>query len=158
MNEHAETIVTCSECGATVPPCGHFDWCPTLEVNRLRAALEEMNEHAETTVTYQSKPSTIEAVQWTGPDSLDACKQFANTAEKKVYVNGLGDLRLLAGKGGAQDWVSVPVGHWLVSQPGDRSDIWLVDPNYFAAKYEPVAGADMNTDETHPESSSPPTS
>jgi hypothetical protein len=34
--------------------------------------------------------------------------------------------------------VPVPVGHWLVHQPGDLSDIWPVDPHYFEAKYEPA--------------------
>jgi hypothetical protein len=47
-----------------------------------------------------------------------------------------GKLELLAGKDGAQEWVPVPVGHWLVCQPGNKSDVWPVDPDYFAGKYE----------------------
>lgn len=47
-------------------------------------------------------------------------------------------LQLLAGKDGAQGWVSVPVGHWIVRMPGDPSDYWPVEADYFASKYEPV--------------------
>lgn len=88
---------------------------------------------SETPILFRSKPSTIEAVQWTG-DNFHALVTFASD---KVADDG-DVLYLHAGADGAQDWVPVPVGHWLVSQPGDRSDIWPVDPDYFAAKYEPA--------------------
>lgn len=93
---------------------------------------------------YVSKPTLIEAVQWTG--DLAAVEAFAGD---KVALERVTDyiadepatderLTLLAGKDGAQEWVPVPEGHWLVSMPGDRSDIWPVDAGYFAAKYEPA--------------------
>lgn len=83
---------------------------------------------------FQSKPSTVDAVQHTG--DFVALQEFAG---EKVRIDpGSGTLLLLAGKDGAQEWVPVPSGHWLVCQPGDPSDIWPVDPDYFAAKYEPV--------------------
>lgn len=85
--------------------------------------------------TYRSKPQTVEAVQWTGDhDSFFEVDEFA---DEKVFLHHDGALDLLAGKDGSQQWVPVPVGHWLVNQPGDKSDIWPVDPDYFAAKYEP---------------------
>lgn len=84
---------------------------------------------------YKSRPQYVEAIQHTGevtnPWALD---EFA---PGKVRIDPeTGSLMLLAGKDGAQDWVPVPVGHWLVNQPGDKSDIWPVDPDYFAAKYD----------------------
>lgn len=90
---------------------------------------------------YLSKPSAIDAVQWTG-DNADEVASFAGLkvrfvvedGEKMPFRNG-GPLELRAGKDGAQGWVPVPVGHWLVMAPGDPSDIWPVDPDYFADKY-----------------------
>lgn len=82
---------------------------------------------------YRSKPSTVEAVQWTGKNE----EEVTSFAGPKAYVvDGGTGLSLLAGKDGAQEWVPVPVGHWLVCQPDDKSDIWPVDPDYFGAKYE----------------------
>jgi hypothetical protein len=82
---------------------------------------------------YVSKPSVIEAVQWTG-DNKDEVEEFG---QGKVQVMTVPETRcsLLAGKDGAQEWVPVPVSHWLVNVPGDKSDIWPVDPDYFAGKY-----------------------
>lgn len=97
---------------------------------------------------FRSKPSEIEAVQWRGDNweevhafaSPDGDARTASTAVRldpdSVYAGH--PLQLLAGKDGAQDWVPVPVGHWIVRQPGDLSDHWPVDPDYFAGKYEPV--------------------
>jgi hypothetical protein len=84
---------------------------------------------------YQSRPTTVEAVQWTGENGAE-CFGFC---KPKVRI-AFGEVELLAGKDGAQEWVPVPIGHWLVCQPDDKSDIWPVDPDYFAAKYEPVVG------------------
>jgi len=81
---------------------------------------------------YRSRPQTIEAVQWTGDNVTDLWDVFG---ARKIYgpheTNPT--LRLLAGKDGAQGWVSVPVGHWIVRKPGDDSDMWPVDPEYFAS-------------------------
>ena len=82
---------------------------------------------------YRSKPSEIEAVQWTGANIIDVWA-FA-PAVLREHGNGL---ELLAGQDGAQGWVPVPVGHWIVRQPDDLTDHWPVDPDYFAAKYEPA--------------------
>lgn len=82
---------------------------------------------------YRSKPSEIEAIQWTGVNGPDVM-EFAPAATNMRQ----GTLRLRAGKDGAQEWVPVPVGHWIVRQPGDLSDHWPVDPDYFAKKYEPA--------------------
>lgn len=92
---------------------------------------------------YQSKPSIIEAVQWTGSkESLaaviefcgDKCRQSGYDGDRSEDMSAI-KVELLAGKDGAQEWVPVPLGHWLVNQPGDKSDIWPVDPDYFANKY-----------------------
>lgn len=84
---------------------------------------------------FASKPTYVEAIQHTG--DFTALQEFAGM---KVDIRpDDGSLLLLAGKDGAQDWVPVPLNHWLVHQPGDLSDIWPVDPDYFEAKYEPSA-------------------
>jgi hypothetical protein len=89
---------------------------------------------------YRSKPSEVEAVQWIG-DNWEEMRDFAGvkvdyTALDLTSGERVVELKLLAGKDGAQEWVPVPKGHWLVMQPGDKSDIWPVDPEYFANKYE----------------------
>jgi len=86
---------------------------------------------------YVSRSQHVEAIQWDGHVSrATAIVEWAG-ADKVALGDDYG-LRLLAGKDGAQEWVPVPVGHWLVRQPGDVSDIWPVDPDYFAAKYQPA--------------------
>jgi hypothetical protein len=82
---------------------------------------------------YFSKVSEVEAVAWTGRN-VAAVKKFGGDKIKVEAGNGL---MLLAGKDGAQDWVPVPVNHWLVHSAGDKSDIWPVEADYFANKYEP---------------------
>lgn len=83
---------------------------------------------------YRSKPSIIEAVHWTG-DNYDEVRAALGA---KVHTDIDRNLMLHAGKDGAQKWVPVPVGHWLVHQPDDLTDIWPVEADYFAAKYEDV--------------------
>lgn len=84
---------------------------------------------------FRSKPTEIEAVQWTD-DNLSEVQAFCPAA---VMSNGgVGPLFIKAGKDGVQDYVPVPVGHWIVCQPGDDTHFWPVDPEYFANKYEPV--------------------
>lgn len=92
---------------------------------------------------FVSRPAHVEAVLW--DDTDDAVERLWKHTNGKVEVrfDPLGErlLYLLAGKDGAQEWVPVPVGHWLVHPPGDTSDIWPVEDAYFHGKYEP-AGAD----------------
>ncbi len=85
------------------------------------------------TQLYRSKPQTVEGVHWTG-DNRDEALSFGGP-NRKVRVWS-GSLQLKAGKDGCQGWVNVPVGHWLVNQPNDKSDIWPVEDTYFRAKYE----------------------
>lgn len=83
---------------------------------------------------YTSKPQQVEAVQWTG-DNED---EVGRIAPYKFATKGWGEEvrgMLKAGAGGAQGWVDVPVGHWVVRKPGDVTDLWPVDPEYFANKY-----------------------
>lgn len=80
---------------------------------------------------YYSRPTAIEAVQWTGKNYAPV-RAFAAESIKCRW----GAMLLLAGKDGAQGWVPVPVGHWIVRQPGDPSHYWPVDPDYFNAKYD----------------------
>ena len=109
---------------------------------------------------YRSKPTEIEAVRYGkdddgrfyvgavnrvaafilghGPDAQLTDVQVLEA----VQPSGAWDppkhaeLLMLAGKDGAQGWVPLPLGHWVVRQPGDLSDHWPVDPDYFAGKYE----------------------
>ena len=104
---------------------------------------------------YRSKPSEIEAIQY-GPEwrpglVRDVAEfisgfEIADPVLTVDYVQPSGtwdppehaEVLIEAGQDGAQGWVPVPLGHWIVRQPGDRSDHWPVDPHYFERKYEPV--------------------
>lgn len=93
---------------------------------------------------FVSIPSTIEATQylWFSEDHhnhdqvLDFCTAEGEP-KARISNDGAGPVFLKAGKDGAQGWVPVPAGHWIVRNPGDHSDYWPVDPDYFAAKYVP---------------------
>lgn len=103
---------------------------------------------------YRSRPQEVEAVQWTGDNVEDLAAfgapivemcdvEWATADDGVSHIVGTtwnGSIDLEAGKDGAQGFVPVPVGHWIVRNPGDHSDYWPVDPDYFAAKYEPVGG------------------
>lgn len=85
---------------------------------------------------YISKPQHVEAVQWTGDNAQELYAEcgdkitFQHRSDFEYVCN------LLAGKDGAQQWVFVPVGHWVVHPLGDFSDMWPVDDDYFQAKYD----------------------
>lgn len=97
---------------------------------------------------YRSKPTFVEAIQWTGDNweeiwAIGPGEKIASTAldSRTATPDEIRDhnghpLQLLAGKDGAQGWVDVPVGHWLVRLVGDDSDIWPVADEYFREKYE----------------------
>lgn len=87
---------------------------------------------------YRSKPSEIEAIQWTG-DNLEEIEAFGVKFRYSTVLFDDGHpLRIKAGKGGVQDYVPCPVGHWVVRSVGDLTDHWPVEPVYFEGKYEPV--------------------
>lgn len=108
----------------------------------------EVTDYRRPSRLYRSKPSEVEAVQWTGdnlhelvlfaPDSLAECEKAVGWDEHGKVVTEPDGILLLAGKDGAQEWVPVPVGHWIVRQPGDLTDHWPVAPDYFGAKYRPA--------------------
>lgn len=119
----------------------------TAVISPRREPAERKPKEGPKMSLYRSKPQQVEAVQWTG-DNWDEVLPFGGPQGKVASVLTLGsqsgyenvkDIQLLAGKDGAQGWVPVPVGHWLVHPPSDLTDIWPVDLDYFAAKYEPVA-------------------
>jgi hypothetical protein len=91
---------------------------------------------------YRSKPQEVQAIQWTG-DNVD--EVLHAVPDKTMYFSEqdkdcrTSELKLRAGVDGAQEWVPVPVGHWLVHPPGDLSDVWPVEDEYFRNKYEEVA-------------------
>lgn len=83
---------------------------------------------------YRSRPQDVEAIQWTG-HNLDEVLDF----DPDLQGGRDGEaLYMAAGLDGAQDWVPVPVGHWIVRQVGRPEDHWPVDPDYFARKYYPL--------------------
>lgn len=105
---------------------------------------------------YRTKPSEIEAIQY-GPEfHPDLVRQVAEfisgwSLDEEEHIEYVepgepwdppehATILIEAGKDGAQGWVPVPLGHWIVRQPGDLSDHWPVDPDYFARKYEPAGG------------------
>jgi len=103
---------------------------------------------------YVSKPQEVEAFQY-GPEFREglveelaefiAGRKMSRDQEVVDFVQPTGDwdppenpeVKILAGQDGAQGWVPVPLGHWVVRKPGDLTDHWPVDPIYFAGKYEP---------------------
>ena len=88
---------------------------------------------------YRSKPQEVEAVQWLGDNADEVGRiapyKFATEEDRDGVTFGW----LKAGTNRAQGHVPVPVGHWVVRKPGDVTDLWPVDPDYFAAKYEPAS-------------------
>lgn len=86
-----------------------------------------------------SKPTQIEAVQWTGTDDSQAelAAEFLAPVRFGFWAPETG-CEVLAGKDGATGWVPVPVGHWVARYAGDKSDYWPLDPEVLARKYEPV--------------------
>ena len=93
---------------------------------------------------YQSRPSQVEAVHWDGKNTdemIAFCGEKVSFGQPGTFIMRNGQtneemlLFVVAGKDGAQETVPVPVGHWLVCQPGDKSDIWPVEDEYFNTKY-----------------------
>lgn len=91
---------------------------------------------------YRSKPQEVEATQWTGDNGRELIAAFDGKVTIEHWRPDEGEdewhCGLLAGKDGVQEWVPVPVGHWLVHLPGDLSDVRPVDDEYFRNKYEAV--------------------
>jgi hypothetical protein len=86
---------------------------------------------------YVSRPSEIEAVQWRG-DNFEQVLAFGATLRGTMRddSNDVSEIELFAGADGAQEFVPVPVGHWIVRSIGDYSDHWPVEDDYFRRKYE----------------------
>jgi hypothetical protein len=90
---------------------------------------------------YQSKPTSVWAIQWDGTletlelmdKSLMPISHCYEMAPKPHW-----ELQLLAGVDGAQGWVPVPVGHWVVRSANVMNDHWPVEDIYFRDKYEKV--------------------
>lgn len=83
-------------------------------------------------VWFQKKPIPVLAIHWTG-DNADEVNEF--TGDR--FEAEEGTAMLLAGKGGAQEWVPVPDGDWIFTD-GSGGNFWPVDPAYLAANYDEV--------------------
>lgn len=91
---------------------------------------------------YRSRPSEIEAVQWTG-ENREEVEAFGATI---TFV--VGELRLKAGRNGESGWVTVPTGSWIARSAGDAGDHWPLDPDHLARKYVSIDGwADRTSDD-----------
>lgn len=96
---------------------------------------------------FRSLPSEIDAIRWNGLNFGEVREWLGKThneqtkAKLQPNVDGY-DLLILAGVDGASGYVDVPVGHWVASNPGDRSDVWPLDHGRMLAKYVPVAAGD----------------
>lgn len=128
--------------------CRHYPNQP-CPLHNLQCQAPDCFEPVPST-KFVSKPQYVEAVQWTG-DNWDAVREvlpgkvlldfgidFLPDTEPNTEGDSPNQLMVLAGKDGAQDWVPVPVGHWLVHPPGDLSDVWPVEDSYFQGKYNPA--------------------
>lgn len=82
---------------------------------------------------YRRKPTEITAVQWDGSKGALADIDDMGADFTRPYRDD--PAMLLAGKGGAQGWVNVPVGHWVAKAGPD--DFYPIAPEVFAATYEP---------------------
>lgn len=92
-------------------------------------------------VTYRRRPGQILAVKWDGTEhSQGLLLEFAGKDRVSFgrTPSGRLSLELVAGKNGAQGWVFVPVGHWVVRTPDDAEDYWPIEGAYFQRNYEPV--------------------
>lgn len=87
-------------------------------------------------MVYRSRPTHVEAIQLSEGDEFDALSFAGPKLRWLDPGSASAHWELLAGKDGAQGWVPVPWGHWIVRNPQDDSDYWPVDPAFFAAKYE----------------------
>lgn len=48
---------------------------------------------------------------------------------------------------GAQEWIPVPLGHWVVRPAGDRTYHWAEDPDDFVSRYRPRPRRPNNNDD-----------
>ena len=88
---------------------------------------------------YRRKPTEIEAVQWDGTAKNDRAI-WAMGADFAVPFHVYQPAHLLAGKGGSQGMVDVPLGHWVAKAADD--DFYPIDPDVFDATYEPIEDTD----------------
>lgn len=80
---------------------------------------------------FVSVPTEIAAERWDGtPESFDAIAGMGAT----LYVDP--ELRLLCGVDGAQGWVPVPIGHWVVK--GAPQDFYPIEDEVLRRKYRPA--------------------
>lgn len=108
---------------------------PKPKIQALRRAELDLLGEATTFTPFsvESVPAQREAVQWLGTEqSLAECAAFA---PGKIYQADDDPLLLLAGVNGVQGWVQVPQNHWLLRHPGDPSDVWPVEEQYFATNF-----------------------
>jgi hypothetical protein len=95
---------------------------------------------------FRSRPQVVEAIQWTGNErdirdwATDPAFSLHDSKVRTSRNNDDSFLQVKAGLDGVQGWVPVPLGHFLVRRPGDWSDIWPVEENYFNTKYEELNG------------------
>ena len=85
---------------------------------------------------YRSKPSEIEAVQWTG-GNWDEVEEFAGV---RVTWTGQRNERcsILAGPEGESGWVDVTTGTWIARDVETGDDYWPLSNGRMVEKYEPA--------------------
>ena len=82
---------------------------------------------------YESIPQRVEAIQWDGSNHGELVRFGAI-----VRQSFLGPMDLLVVADGAQSYVPLPVGHWIVRAAGDLSDYWPVEDEHFRDNYRQV--------------------
>lgn len=111
---------------------------PTPESEETRPTDAEVEVAVPEGATHINKPGYIEAIQWDGGNWAECCFWALGKAR---FGARSGELALLVDKDGVMGEHVVPVGHWLVCQAGDKSDIWPVGADYFAEKYVALEAA-----------------
>ena len=90
---------------------------------------------------YTSVPTEVRAIYWDGTDDvLQALKAASCRYELEQFGPAREDrnLRILAGVGGVQGWVDVPVGHYVINMSSNGVlDFYPCDKTVFERKYQP---------------------
>lgn len=86
---------------------------------------------------YRRKPALAEAIRYTGPESLEACRAFAGDGPQRmpalvIFEPDSADLWVTRHKA----WVPLDPGDWIVRQP-DGQGVYPVPAAVFGTLFEP---------------------
>lgn len=86
---------------------------------------------------YVSVPTQVRAVYWDGTDDV---LHALDVVGCQHYINDIGLLRIRAGVAGAQQFVPVEVGDYILSDDHPALHFWPCHKDVFERKYKPKNG------------------